>query len=364
MTAVGLPGLGVDISADLDAGAPGAVDSTGSAAGPLEHRILSGLGGLALGDALGRMIAKRSAADLDDTVRHILDGLAREVAGVPAGFTAAVSDDTILAMELVESLADLGHVSRTDYERRLRAVDPEGGKQIFLLKASSPELLYVAGSGHTNGCVPRAAVVGLVTPPGQLGDLCYDVLKVATLTHSAPSAVLIASLVGCVSSAAVAGWPRTAVVAWLADQHPALARIAGGGDDVWPRLVGVLDRMTGVADDVDLLEETLGMAVAADSSALTALVAVLSGLRFGDGMAALLRRRRPGWDFDSTAAVFGVMAGAFEPGAVPRSWVLRVEARRGWQLALAAHRLGRLRRDRAHQLARPAVARPREPWPA
>ena len=318
------------------------------------QRIMGGLGGLALGDCMGRMVAKRSAAELDEPARYLLDRL-REFDSLPQ-FGAQPSDDTILAVEMAGSVISRGHVDRADYEVRLRAVDPEGGKQIYLLKAAPAGLMYVAANGHTNGCVPRALVVGWTFPPDLLGDLCYDVHKVATLTHGHPDALFVAMMVAAVSSVAVAGYPAGAALDLLADNRRAMARLAGCGDHVWQLFTEAMRAARDCPDIADELEERLGLSVAADSSALTALVAALAGLPMPAGIATLVARRRPRWDLDSTAAIFGALTGSLAPDQVRRDWIQPVETGREWDFARLAGGLAHVRLARQDRTRSPALA--------
>lgn len=114
--------------------------------------------------------------------QQVLDALSAGQPPPPV-FTGRVTDDTILTLALADTVIDTGHVSRDAFQTRLKAINPQGGWQVFKLKASTDQVA-VARDGETNGCVPRSAVLAFVHTPDTLGDLAYDVLKTATLTHA------------------------------------------------------------------------------------------------------------------------------------------------------------------------------------
>lgn len=289
-------------------------------------RIWGSLSALALGDAIGKLIDKRPADRLDAPTRLVLDRVGAHTSP-PESFVGRVTDDTILTLALIDVLlAGTGGV-RTRYEARLREIDPRGGKQIYKLKASR-DPLYVSGDGATNGCVPRSAAFAYTYAPACLGDLCYAVLKVATLTHGHPDALMAALLLAVCLTHAVAGDTPAQVREALPALRPSLEAVAGGGQAVGEalaRCLAVAEQHVSLADYVDHLEETVGMAVQARSSAVVGISLALVGHPFHATLPVLLRRRRERWDLDSTAAIYGALAGAFQPETVPAGWVFTVE---------------------------------------
>lgn len=290
------------------------------------ERILGSLGGLALGDAVGKLIDKRPADRLDPTTQHMLDRVGVH-ADPPESFAGRVTDDTVLTLALIDVLLSGPREIRTRYEARLREIDPRGGKQIHKLKASrSP--LHVADDGATNGCVPRSAALAYAYTPAHLGDLCYDVVKVATLTHGHPEALTAALLLAVSIACAVAEQPPEQVRETLTGMGSTLERIAGGGREVHQTLHRCLadsHRFATLEHYVDHLETTVGMAVQAGSSSVTGISLALTASSFHAVLPVLLRRREEGWDLDSTAAIYGALAGAFRPDAIPESWTRVVE---------------------------------------
>ncbi len=281
-------------------------------------RICGSLAGLGLGDAIGKLIGKRSAHQLDAASHALLDTFA-DGGGPPALFTGRISDDTVLTLALAATVITAGRVSRDALDNKLRFINPCGGRQIYKLKAST-DRLFVAADGTTNGCVPRSAIIGHLYRPDELGDLCYDTLKTVTLTHSHPDAVLTALVFAVVISHAVAGGTPSQTLQALPAILTGLTRIAGGSDDVGQAIVEhaqAAARYTTPAQYLNHLESAVGMAVAARSSAVAGICLGLAGLAPRQALPALLRRRAR-WDLDSVAAIYCALAGAFAPDSIPR----------------------------------------------
>lgn len=310
------------------------------------RRIEASVGALALGDAVGKVVNKRSAGQLEADTDDLLARLANE-AEPPADtvFTGCVTDDTVLLLALSDCVLADGRVRRDSYERALRAVNPRGGRQIYKLRGDTSEL-YVAGDGNTNGCVPRCAAVAYTTPTTAPGDLCYDALKVVTLTHGGAEATVAALMFAVVLGRALDGDKPREVREWLPAMHAPLVRLAGGGEAVCDLVrtgAAHADRIESPAYYVDVLEGSVGMAMAARSSAVAAICLGLSGFPFPAVMAALMRRQAH-WDLDSTAAIYGALAGAFQPAEVPAAWVARVARHCGRDFADLARSLAALRK--------------------
>ncbi|GAA4928927.1 ADP-ribosylglycohydrolase family protein [Actinoplanes utahensis] len=308
-------------------------------------RIAASLGGLALGDAVGKVVNKRTASQLETDTAELLTSLRSGTEPPPATvFTGCVTDDTVLLLALADRVLADGRVHRDSYERVLRSLNPRSGRQIYKLRGDSSDL-HVAGDGNTNGCVPRCAAVAYTVPASALGDLCYDMLKVVTLTHGGAEAVAASLLFGVVLSRALDGESARSVRERLPALHSSLVRLAGGGEVVSELVrsgAAQADRAESAAYYVDMLENSVGMAMAARSSAVAGICLGLSGFPFPDVMAALMRRQAH-WDLDSTGAIYGALAGAFQPQEIPGAWVTRIAQHCGRDFAEMSRSLAELR---------------------
>lgn len=312
------------------------------------HRIQGSLAGLGVGDAIGKLIDKRTEDQLETETLELLDALAGG-GDPPAVFTGRITDDTVLALALATTVIATGAVSRDALEAKLRFINPHGGRQVYKLKAAAGPL-YVAADGATNGCVPRSAAIGWIYHPDELGDLCYDTLKTVTLTHAHPDAVLAALAFTVLISHGVAGDSPQDALAAFEPALAALGQIAGGGMEVGRAILehsAAADRFATLPKYVEYLGDTVGMAVAARSSAVAGICLGVSGHPPREVLPVLLRRRAR-WDLDSVAAIYGGLAGAFRPDAIPGAWAARVETYAGSSFTQLAHDLHtiRLRRHR------------------
>ncbi|MGH3319265.1 MAG: HAD-IA family hydrolase [Streptosporangiaceae bacterium] len=317
---------------------PVRVDESGVA-----NRIWGSLAGLGLGDAIGKLIDKRPGYQLERESLALLVAFGAD-ADPPAIFTGRITDDTVLALALATTVTTVGAVSRDALEKKLRIINPQGGRQIYQLKAAAGPL-YVAADGATNGCVPRSAAIGYLYRPDELGDLSYDVLKTVTLTHAHPDAVMAALAFTVVTCCAAAGEKPGDALRVLSSALAGLERISGAGAEVGKAILqhaAAVQRFARPAKYVDYLEDTVGMAVAARSSAVAGICLGLSGLPPRQVLPILLRRRAR-WDLDSVAAIYGALAGAFAPEAIPGRWVERVERYTGHSFTRLAHDLHSVR---------------------
>ncbi|HUY44663.1 MAG TPA: HAD-IA family hydrolase [Streptosporangiaceae bacterium] len=309
-------------------------------------RIRGSIAGLAVGDATGKLIDKRPEHQLEAESVAMLDALAAG-GDPPAVFGGRITDDTVLALALAATIIATGTVSREALEAKLRIINPHGGRQVYKLKAAAGPL-YVAADGATNGCVPRSAAVGFIYQPHELGDICYDTLKTVTLTHGHPDAVMAALAFTMLISHAVAGDSPQDALAALRPAVSALGRVAGGGTEVGKAIVehtAAARRFARLDKYVDYLEDTVGMAVAARSSAVAGICLGLSGYPYRQLMSVLLRRRAR-WDLDSVAAISGALVGAFNPDTVPWSWAAATERFAASSFSQIAEELGQVRRRR------------------
>lgn len=306
-------------------------------------RIRGSLTGLALGDAMGKVIDKRAATQLDAETHAFLDTFAGSEPP-PGLFRGRITDDTVLALAFAKAITATGTVSRAALEDELRTVNPNGGRQIYKLKAAAGPL-HVAEDGDTNGCVPRSATLGYLYGPDEMGDLAYDVLKTVTLTHAHPDAVMAALVFAIAVSHAVAGDSPHDALRTIRTAQPDLARLAGGGHAVAEAIVEHTARVEHDASASACayrLEQTVGMGVAARSSAVCGIVLGLSGLPPQQLLPHLFRRRSPG-DLDSVAAIYGALAGAFHPETVPTAWAAVIEQYAGISFTAIARGLHQVR---------------------
>ena len=307
------------------------------------RRIHASLTGLAVGDALGKVIDKRVVDQLDPETHALLDAFA-DGGPPPVLFRGRITDDTVLTLTFVRAITTTGTVSRAALEDELRAVNPNGGRQIYKLKAASGPL-HVAEDGDTNGCVPRSATLGYLYGPDEAGDLSYDVLKTVTLTHAHPDAVMAALLFALALSHAVTGDNPSDALQTIRTALPHLVRIAGGGHAVAGAIVGRTARREGAASAgalADRLEQTVGMGVAARSSAVAGIVLGLSGFPPQHVLPRLFRRQGQG-DLDSVAAIYGALAGAFRPETIPAAWGAVIEQYNGISFTDVARSLHQFR---------------------
>ncbi|OKJ92690.1 hypothetical protein AMK26_34595 [Streptomyces sp. CB03234] len=307
------------------------------------RRIRASLTGLALGDAVGKVIDKRAAAQLDPETHSLVDAFA-DGGRPPELFRGRITDDTVLTLAFARTITATGTVSRAALEDELRALNPNGGRQIYKLKAAAGPL-HVAEDGDTNGCVPRSATLGYLYGPGEVGDLGYDVLKTVTLTHAHPDAVMAALVFAIAVSHAVAGDSPCDALHTIRTALSHLVRLAGGGQAVAEAVVEHSTRgkeTTSASALADHLEQAVGMGVKARSSAVAGIVLGLSGLPPQDVLPSLFRRQGPG-DLDSVAAVYGALAGAFRPEIIPAAWGAVIEQYNGISFTGMAHGIHQVR---------------------
>ncbi|MFJ9174948.1 HAD-IA family hydrolase [Streptomyces sp. NPDC102360] len=312
---------------------------------PAVPRIRSCLAGIGLGDALGKIIDKRARDALDPETHHLLDAFATGEAP-PAAFTGRITDDTVLTLAFAHSIAKHGHAHRDALEAELRRLNPNGGRQIYKLRASGAPF-HVATDGDTNGCVPRAAAIACLHTPDEPGELCYDTIKSATLTHAAPDAVMAALLFALAVSHAVVGEPPEAATHAIRTNLPSLVRIAGGGRSAAEAVLAHSNPPgpRSIAAHIDSLDDSLGFDVRARSSAIAGICLGLSGIPPHDFVPVLLRRPRGG-DLDSVTAIACGLAYAFAPQNLPEAWTTRVEQYANTSLAQVALALDALRPGR------------------
>ncbi|MBC9718003.1 HAD-IA family hydrolase [Streptomyces sp. TRM66268-LWL] len=293
---------------------------------PPVARIRGCLAGIGLGDALGKVIDKRTRTTLDPETTDMLDAFAKDTAP-PAVFSGRITDDTVLTLAVAASIGTLGLPHRDALEAKLRHINPHGGRQIYKLRESE-ETFALATDGDTNGCVARSAALAALHTPDDLGELAYDTLKTATLTHGDPEAIVAALLFAVALCHAFAGDSTEDTVRALHVRAPKLVRLAGGGRKVAEHVLAHAPAGDGVpyspAEYIDELEETVGLGVRARSSAVAGILLGLSGIPARDLVPALLQRRHGG-DLDSVAALACGLTYAFHPEEVPEPWVTRVE---------------------------------------
>ena len=279
----------------------------------LGDHIFSSLSGLVIGDLLGGLCERNGACDLPKVAGDALAELS-EGGLVTSAAHGQVSDDTILMLATLHSIGRMGFVCRTELEARFRRIDTRGGHQIHKLRASSPRC-FVATTGATNGAVLRAAAIGYLYEPDMMGDLLHDVLKIGSLTHGHPNALVASMLVGAAVALAIDGQEKSTIGQHLVDLATPITRLCHGGELIFDNLSYALHAVSGRdhASAIDALEQGIGLSVSAASSVVTGLTIALAYPDARTTLPCLLARHRGGWDLDSTAAVYGVVAGALHP---------------------------------------------------
>ena len=275
--------------------------------------------GLALGDALGAPFEFMRASELP----RPLPVLERPWMGLPPGTT---TDDTAMAMNLVDSLLALGSLDTRDLARRhvawFRSGPPDIGSQTarVLVRVSegavaeeAAETLWrlrgpevSAGNGSVMYCAPLG--VAYAHRPRELARLGP---RLCAVTH-------------------YDGRCKTAVVA-VTQAVGALVRGEGraGAAEASLRVSAELEG----GEELEFLVEAVGQSRPIDGPdqgfCLYAAAAGLQALANGwDFEAGLLRVVALGGDTDTNAAVAGALVGAaVGQGALPERWIARLAGR-------------------------------------
>lgn len=286
-----------------------------------ERRLLGSMAGLALGDALGKLLDKRPPSSHDRETRQVCTAWTERDHDAPEVLGGRVTDDTIQSLAVAAVLASGRPAVRTHVEGTLRRMNPHGGRQVYKLKAAASPAW--AADGTTNGSVPRSSALGWGHTTASWGDLVFDAVKVSTLTHAGSNAVGAAVLQSLLVSGAVDGRHGQPLADAVRAMLPAIGAAWPGADryvacwhDEAARWWG---RPADAAELVFDLVERHGLTVEADSSALVAQVLAVTDLAPYEVFEALLRTPTGG-DLDSTMAIYGAVSGAVDPTALPSGW--------------------------------------------
>ncbi len=279
----------------------------------MTHReaSLGAMLGLAVGDALGAQVEFADAGVARELVARGL-----EMAHSTYWARGQWTDDTALALELAESIAEQGLLDPDDLARRYIRWATDDGRGIgratraALVGASgaadarrrASDFHAGTGMGAGNGTVMRCAPIALVAPG--LDEARTAAAEDARLTHAHPAA-------------APASAALCAALIALREGEAALAA-ARAETRAHPELLRPLE--LAAADDRDALAE-LAIGSAAGACWTTLAIALcafgLGGYETGVAWAISL-----GGDTDTNAAVAGTLLGyRHGPGAIPGRWL-------------------------------------------
>lgn len=278
----------------------------------LRTRICASVLGISAGDMLGGACGRRSGSTLDADTESALKEFA--LFGNLAE-SLKVSDDTLLTVEALKSIAAIGFVCREDVTNRYLAMDTRGGRQILKLRGSDYPHRYSPIDGLTNGAILRAASVSVFHGSNAMNDVLYDALKLASITHGHPNALSASLMFAAALAMALDGAESQSIRAALIELEDPICRICGGGRLVFDNFHHALEIIERHEFDkvIDSLELSIGLSVSASSSAVTGIALGLAYPDIRSVLPTLLRRIRSGWDLDSTAAVYGAVSGALRP---------------------------------------------------
>jgi ADP-ribosyl-[dinitrogen reductase] hydrolase len=281
-----------------------------------EHRVVGGVLGLALGDALGAPFESRRARDVPDPIPALeLPWLDRS--------PGSTTDETAMARNLWRSLADRGGFDPRDVVRRhldwFASDPPDVGsitRHVLVRVAAGQEPTEAARAvweergpevSAGNGSVGYCAPLGLAYAfrPSELVDLAP---RLSALTHHDARCRTSVLAVTLAAAALVRGEPG-----------PRAAEVA---------LASVLDREGG--EELEFLAEQVGRARPIDGPdrgfcLFTAGVALQALVRFDDFETGLRHVVGLGGDADANGAVAGALLGAHVGiEGLPADWVRRL----------------------------------------
>jgi ADP-ribosyl-[dinitrogen reductase] hydrolase len=285
----------------------------------LRERVVGGVLGLALGDALGAPFEFRRAADVPDPI----PAFERPWMGLPPGST---TDDTAMARNLARSLAERGGLDPEDLVARHLAWFASGPPDVGNLTRKVLARIRSGASAEEaarsvwedrgpevsagNGSVMYCAPLGLAYA-GRPDELLALAPALSALTHwdeRCRTAVLAVTL--------------TAAALARGEEREAAAGAA---------LAGVLERPGG--EELEFLVGEVGRSRPIDGPdqgfCLFAAAAGLQALLGGDGFEDALRRIVSlGGDTDTNGAVAGALVGAaVGRGGLPEAWLARLRER-------------------------------------
>jgi ADP-ribosylglycohydrolase len=297
-----------------------------------EYRVLGAMVGLAVGDALG---APLEGAPRRVARRAVARGL--EMAGSGRWAAGQWTDDTALALELAESIAERGLLDTEDLARRYISWATSDGRGIG--RTTRAALVGAAdaagarrraagfhartGLGASNGSVMRCAPIGLAAR--DLEQARQAAASDASLTHGHPAA----------ASASAALCAALLAVRRGDDPLPAARTEAHGADDLERALVLVADQ-----DREALAALATGRTAGACWTTLAIGLCALTSI--GDYEEGVIWAVSLGGDTDTNAAVTGALLGyARGPRAIPQRWLKPLAQRQRLERAARGDRQAR-----------------------
>lgn len=300
---------------------------------PSLDRIRGTLLGLAIGDSLGNTTESQLPANRFAAHGEIRDYLPNRYAdGRPVGLP---SDDTQLAIWLLDSMLDRGGFDPEDVVRRYAA------QQIFGIGKTMRDFLTAVKSGRPlgecgqpsagNGALMRVAVVPLYQAANPSENLWADALLSSALTHNDSS-----STASCVAFAAMI-WDLLQMTAppdpeWWAHRFVEIARPVEGRTHLKSRA----PKSTFQGSLCDFIETEVLPAWQQDVPLAEGLNRWYSGAYLletvpsalyllmahaHDPEEAIVRSVNDTWDNDTVAAIVGAAVGALHgEGALPKRW--------------------------------------------
>ena len=280
-----------------------------------ENRATGAFLGLACGDALGRPVEFKTAAQIEREHGRVTEMLANGTHGQPAG---TITDDTEMALCIARSLAahegfepadvaerfvawyesgpfDIGLMT-ADALGRIQSGVPwdEAGRQVWEQRPEGQN----AGNGSVMRCVPYA--VAFADEPARLAEVSR---QSSAITHADPRCTY-----GCVVlNRTIAGFLRDGA-------SPLGDALTAVESDAPSELLDALDAIPDGIDASSLsssgyVVDTLQTALYRGLTASTAEEAIVEAVNMGD-------------DTDTVGAVAGAVAGArFGADALPERWL-------------------------------------------
>ena len=280
-----------------------------------ENRASGAFLGLACGDALGRPVEFKTAAQIEREHGRVTEMLANGTHGQPAG---TITDDTEMALCIARSLAahegfepadvaerfvawyesgpfDIGLMT-ADALGRIQSGVPwdEAGRQVWEQRPEGQN----AGNGSVMRCVPYA--VAFADEPARLAEVSR---QSSAITHADPRCTY-----GCVVlNRTIAGFLRDGA-------SPLGDALTAVESDAPSELLDALDAIPDGIDASSLsssgyVVDTLQTALYRGLTASTAEEAIVEAVNMGD-------------DTDTVGAVAGAVAGArFGADALPERWL-------------------------------------------
>lgn len=287
-----------------------------------ENRVIGGLVGLAVGDALGAPVEDLTSEEI---AREYPTGLGDFVGDHPG----EVTDDTEMALLVTRSLLaqgglDMAHLVGQLVEWALTTrpkLGPSTSRAISLLATGVHWSESGSPTQPSSGVLPRCAPLAMALP---MGELAPATIECAEVTHRHPLAVAAAVTQNSLVARLVDGQEWTSALAEVLDNSP--------HDQAEEIVLQSLRDGTGRDGAVAVLVEATAIVDAAESFE-HALIAAVSA----------------GGDTDTRGAITGFLAGArWGRTVIPPRWLDRCPA--AIQAVDAGHRLALLRIGPSPQL--------------